>query len=267
VFLLRVAGGNRIAGDQDRRDVAARLDQADLRRAWEHNAPTWLAWAREPGHDSYWRFHRDAFLEVVPDPGRGTLDLGCGEGRLSRDLQRLGHAVTAVDASPTLAAAAREAAPGLDVVEADAAALPFDDGAFDLVIAFMSLQDIDDFRGAILESARVLSPGGRLCIATVHPLNSAGDFAGDDADSPFVIDGSYLDSSWHADEVERDGLKMTFVSEHRPIDAYTDALADAGLLIERLRELRLPAGAEVGPHSPRRRRIPLFLHLRAVKPA
>ena len=77
-----------------------RLQTADLRRAWEEHGPAWLAWAREPGHDSYWRFHRDAFLELVPEPGRRTLDLGCGEGRFSRDLQRLGHDVTGLDASP-----------------------------------------------------------------------------------------------------------------------------------------------------------------------
>lgn len=158
-----------------------RLDQADLRQTWEEHAQAFIAWAREPGHDSYWRFHRDAFLELVPEPGRRSLDLGCGEGRLSRDLQRLGHTVTGVDASPSMVASAREAAPEIEVVETDAASLPFDDGSFDLVIAFMSLQDIDDFAGAIRESARVLSRGGRLCMAIVHPLSSAGDFAGADA--------------------------------------------------------------------------------------
>jgi hypothetical protein len=130
----------------------------------------------------------------------------------------------------------------------------------------MSLQDIDDFASAIHESARMLSPGGRLCVAIVHPLNSAGEFVGDDAGSPFVIEGSYLDSSWYTDDVGREGLELTFVSAHRPIEAYVDAIAGAGLLIERLREPKLPDGAYVGGHSARWQRIPLFLHLRAVKP-
>jgi hypothetical protein len=60
---------------------------------------------------------------------------------------------------------------------------------------------------------------------------------------------------------------MTFVSSHRPIDAYSDAVGDAGLLIERLRELRLPDGTYDTLRSARWRRIPLFLHLRAVKPS
>src|SRR5262249_30767550 len=154
---------------------------SDLRRAWEENARDFIEWARTPGHDSYWRFHRDLFLEIVPPPGRRTLDLGCGEGRLSRDLKRLGHDVVGVDASPTMVAAARDADPEIDVRLADAAALPFGDDSFDCVVAFMSLQDVDDFEGAIDEGARVLEPDGRFCIAIVHPLSSAGRFEGEEA--------------------------------------------------------------------------------------
>jgi SAM-dependent methyltransferase len=238
----------------------------DLRRAWDENAPGFIAWAREPDHDSYWRFHRDLFLELVPPPGRRTLDLGCGEGRLSRDLRKLGHEVAGVDASPTMVAAAQQAAPEIDVLLADAAALPFGDGSFDCVVAFMSLQDVDDFEGAIAEGARVLQPGGRLCLAIVHPLNSAGRFEGEQIDSPFVVRGSYLDRSYYSDNVVRDGLEVTFASEHRPLDAYTEALASAGFVIERLREPPLPEHGLTSAHSRRWQRVPLFLHIRALKP-
>jgi SAM-dependent methyltransferase len=238
----------------------------ELGEAWEHNAAAWIAWARAPGHDSYWRFHRDLFLELVPPPSGRTLDVGCGEGRLTRDLAWLGHDVVGVDASPTLLAAAREAAPGMELHLADAAALPFADASFDLVVAFMSLQDVDDLGGALREAARVLEPDGRLCLAIVHPLNSAGLWPRRTADSPFVIEGSYLDEFTYTDALERDGLEMRFASMHRPLQAYTEELAASGLLIERLREPKLPEGGLVGTHSPRWRRIPLFLHLRALKP-
>lgn len=239
---------------------------SSLREAWEEHAAAWTAWAREPHHDSYWRFHRDAFLDLVPAPGRRTLDLGCGEGRLSRDLKALGHAVVAVDASATMLTAAREADPSIETHLADAAALPFVDGAFDCVIAFMSLQDVDDFERAIRESARVLEPGGRLCLAIAHPINSAGRFEGDDPASPFVIAGSYLDRFRRVDAVERDGLQMTFVSEHRPLQDYVEALADAGLLIERMREPAIPEAAIIRERSRLWQRVPLFLHARALKP-
>src|SRR5262245_22922754 len=119
-----------------------------MQEAWEAEAESWIRWARAEGHDSYWRFHRDQFFKVIPPPGRRTLDLGCGEGRLSRDLAAHGHRVVGVDASPTLVRAAKEADPSIEVVLADAASLPFADGFADLAIAFMSPQDIDDLHGA-----------------------------------------------------------------------------------------------------------------------
>ena len=240
---------------------------SELSRAWEENAAAWIAWAREPGHDSYWRFHRDLFLEIVPPPSGRTLDVGCGEGRLARDLTVLGHDVVGVDVSPTLLAAARAAAPAMELHLADAADLPFPDEAFGLVVAFMSLQDVDDLGKAVREVTRVLAPGGRVCLAIVHPLNSAGTFASRTADSRFVIEGSYLDESVTDETFERDGLSMRFVSRHRPLQTYTEALAANGLLVERLREPALPESGFGGEHSPRWRRLPLFLHLRALKPS
>ena len=239
----------------------------ELGEAWEENAPAWIAWARMPNHDSYWRFHRDLFLEIVPAPSGRTLDLGCGEGRLARDLAALGHDVVGVDASPTMIAAAREAAARMELHVADAADLPFPDASFGLVVAFMSLQDVDDLAGAVREAARVLAAGGRLCLAIVHPLSSAGTFTEREADAPFVIEGSYLDERRTDATFERDGLAMRFVSKHVPLKTYVEELAAGGLLVERLREPKLPEAGFNGPAGARWRRIPIFLHLRAVKPA
>ena len=68
---------------------------------FEERAQGWLAWARTPGHDAYWTY-RDAFFALVPAPGAATLEVGCGEGRVARDLVARGHRVTGLDASPTL---------------------------------------------------------------------------------------------------------------------------------------------------------------------
>jgi SAM-dependent methyltransferase len=249
----------------DRPLERTRLERADLAAAWEEHAAEFVAWARKPGHDSYWLFHRDQFLELLPPPGRRTLDLGCGEGRLARDLKAIGHDVVAVDLSPTMVAAAKELDPDLEIHLTSADDLPFEDGSFDLVAAFMSLQDMDDPDGAIREAARVLASGGRFCLAVVHPLASAGQFDGGEPSSPFVVEGSYLERSWYSDSFARDGLTMTFVSERRPIQGYVDALADAGLVVERLKETDVPDSGIVRPRSRRWQRIPLFLHIRAVK--
>jgi len=129
-----------------------------LRDRWEAHASQWIEWARAPGHDCYWRYHRDQFLQIVPSPGRRTIDIGCGEGRLTRDLKMLGHDVVGIDASPSLVAAAREADPLMDIRLADAAALPLDDASADLAIAFMSLQDIDDMVAAVRKPRAFFSP-------------------------------------------------------------------------------------------------------------
>ena len=239
-----------------------------MRESWDEQAEDWIRWARTPGHDDFfWELVLPNLLELLPRPGRLTVDLGCGEGRLARDLTARGHRVVGVDASPTLIAAAREASPELVFHVADAARLPMRDAVADLVVAFMSLQDIDDLEGALAEAARVLSAGGRLCLAIVHPLNSAGTFEGDGADSPFVIRGSYLGSRTYQDTVERDGLRMVFASAHRPLSAYGAALERSGFFIELIREPAIPDSAVADARSRRWQRVPLFLHLRARRGA
>jgi SAM-dependent methyltransferase len=90
----------------DRRFRRTHPSTVDLRAAWERHSSAWIEWARSQNHDSYWKFHRDVFLDLIPRPGRRTLDLGCGEGRLSRDLTRAGHCVVGVDSSASMIAAA-----------------------------------------------------------------------------------------------------------------------------------------------------------------
>ena len=231
-----------------------------LRDAWDAQAEQWAMWARAPGHDSYWRFHRDRFLELLPAEINGPiLDLGCGEGRFARELRSRGENVVGVDASPAMIDLAREADPDGDYRVADAAALPLEDGAFQLVVAFMSLQDIDDPERAIAEASRVLQPAGALCLPVTHPTSTAGRFESTGPEARFVIDGSYLESRRREDDVTRDGLSIRFIFEHRPIDRYARALEDAGFVIERLREVT----GGIDFLGGRWDRIPLFLHVRA----
>jgi ubiquinone/menaquinone biosynthesis C-methylase UbiE len=231
-----------------------------LREAWEEQAPNWIRWARAEGHDSYWVFHRESFLASLPPPGRLTLDVGCGEGRVTRDLRALGHDVVGVDVAPSMVEAAREADPDGQYVLASAANMPFEDGAADLVIAFMSLMDMDDMPGGLREIARVLEPGGSLIAPVTHPLNSAGVFSPRDGDetAPFVID-SYREQRRTEDSFDRNGLQMTFHSIHFTLEDYSRAFEEAGLKIARMREL-------YDEQNPRWSRVPLFLRFEAVKP-
>jgi SAM-dependent methyltransferase len=237
----------------------------DLGRSWVLESDKWIAWARTPMHDSYWRFHRDQFLELLPPPGRLTLDIGSGEGRLARHLGTLGHRVVAFDYAWALVAAGQSEDPTIPTLQADASRLPLRDGVADLAVAFMSLQDVDEMPAAVKEAERVLTTGGQFCIAIVHPLNSAGNFGTDEPDSPFVIEGSYLDVFRYQEDIERDDLQMSFVSEHRPMHVYFEALEKAGFLVLRVREPPVPAEAVENARSRRWQRVPLFLHISALK--
>jgi len=230
----------------------------DLRDSWERHAADWIRWAREPGHDSYWRFHRESFLELVPPPGRLTLDVGCGEGRVSRDLGHLGHRVIGVDATEAMVAAARETDPGGEYVVADAAALPFPDGHADLVVAFMSLMDVDDMPGAVAELGRVLAPGGWLVLAVVHPINSGHEPDLKHPEDNLVLARDYFDRRRYADVVDRGELLMTFESRHWTFQDYFDAILGSGFHVEAVREI-------ADPNHPRWSRYPLFLQIRAVR--
>jgi SAM-dependent methyltransferase len=237
-----------------------------MREGWEEEAGNWARFARTPGHD---HAHEDinlpALLDLLPPSGSPVLDMACGEGRLSRLLGRLGYQIVGVDASPTMvrfAAGHEEAEPA---VLADAARLPFRDGAFALVVAYMCLHDIDDMPTAVCEAARVLQPGGRLCAAIPHPVNTAGSFDGRDETAPFVINGSYLGHAPTSMVLNRGGIQLTFHSQHRPLEAYFRALEAAGLLTETIREVGAPEHvARRDPSDRRWQRVPLFLHLRAV---
>jgi SAM-dependent methyltransferase len=238
-----------------------------MRDGREAEAGRWAAFARTPGHDHAHDINLPALAELLPGPAGPALDLGCGEGRISRYLRAAGYRMVGADAAPTMVRhAAAHPAAALAVL-ADAAALPFRAGAFDLVVAYMCLHDMDRMPQAVAEASRVLASGGRLCASIPHPVNSAGAFQGRAGDAPFLIAGSYLDTApadWVAD---RGSIRMTFHSEHRPVEAYSRALEAAGLLIEAIREIRVPdALVATDPGQRRWQRIPLFLQLRAVKP-
>jgi SAM-dependent methyltransferase len=207
-----------------------------LSAAWEDHADEWIAWARTSSFDGFWQGTWPALLELLPEPGPGpVIDVGCGEGRAGRKLVKLGYRVIGIERSPRLAAAASAASPAIPVLLADAAAMPVRDQSADLVVACMSLLDIDDFDGAVSEIGRMLRPGGQLCLAVVHPFMSARD---EDTmhTASFQFSRPYLEPRRYVDHVERDGLAMTFTSMHRPLSGYVSALAANGMMISALSE-------------------------------
>lgn len=236
---------------------------ASARDHWESHADDWIALTHSDPHFDL--FNRPSFLELVPEPGRLTIEVGCGEGRVSRELLSLGHRVVGFDAAPALARAAASHPVSLPVAVADIAQLPIADAAADIVVCFMVLMDIEDLDGAVAELARVLAPGGTLCVAIMHPITTSGLFVPGDEYHTFYM-GEYLKTMRHVLDMQRhDGGIFRFRIEHRPIEHYFRAFEAAGLAVTALREPR-PSDdlAESHPEFVNPQRVPSFLHLFAT---
>jgi SAM-dependent methyltransferase len=227
---------------------------------WEDHAADWIELTRSD--PQYELLNKPAFLELVPAPGRLTVEVGCGEGRVARELVALGHRVIGFDASPALARAAARHRVGLPVAVADIAGLPIASAAADVVVCFMVLMDIEDLEGAVAELARVLAPGGALCVGILHPIMTSGLFIPGDEYGTFYM-GEYLKTMQHILDVERRyGGTFHLRVEHRPIERYFHAFEAAGLAVTVLREPRPSEElAEADPEFANALRVPPFLHL------
>jgi aminoglycoside 6-adenylyltransferase len=266
-------------GLEPRRDLAARVTAyalgLDERAAppppvtaaehWEREAPNWASWTRGSEPDAYVDYS-PGFFAFAPAAGRRTLEVGCGDGRVARDLAARGHRVTGVDIAPAMVRLAAEADPVGEYRVADAAALPFADESFDVVVAYNSLMDVDDLEGAVREAARVLVPGGCLAACITHPFQDAGAFMAREADAPFVVDGAYLETRRLREAFVRGGVTLTFAGWCHPLERYSRALEAAGFAIEAVREpAAADAAVERDPAERRWQRMPMFLFLRTVK--
>ncbi len=114
--------------------------------------------------------------EVFPPPPARIVDLGCGAGRTTVALSRLGYQVVGIDLSPALLAAARQRHPELEFHHMDATDLVFPDATFDA--ALFSYNGIDCIYPVstrlkcLAEAFRVLKPGGTFLVSS-HNLIGA----------------------------------------------------------------------------------------------
>src|SRR5215469_8689582 len=229
---------------------------------WSRIATEWMAWARAPNHDAFWAY-RGSLLPFIGHGAGDALDVGCGEGRVSRVLKECGYRVTAIDPVEKLVSAAVQAGSADAYGIAAAADLPFEKGSFDLVVAYNVLMDIEDVPAALKEIKRVLRPSGTLVISIVHPFADRGRFAGPEVDAPFVLHKSYFGRERFEDTEVRNGIKMHFAGWSQPLESYVAALENAGLVITSLRE-PVPDTANKGSGMERWSKIPLFLWLKAI---
>jgi ubiquinone/menaquinone biosynthesis C-methylase UbiE len=179
---------------------------------------------------------------------KSILDLGCGNGYLSRKFAREGGKVTAIDSSAGMLKNARardsEKLLSIKYLQLDSAHLvTLKDDTFDIVFANMTLMDVEDAEGAICESSRVLKKGGRFIASISHPCFDNGTCSGWLVEKTIYKETVYRritkyrtlfseELPWRISSQE---MRNT-LSYHRPLSWYAQALSSAGLAITALEE-------------------------------
>ncbi|MGZ4334421.1 MAG: class I SAM-dependent methyltransferase [Gaiellaceae bacterium] len=210
--------------------------------AWEAGAKAWVERIRS-GMGGRVHAHDASVYELLPPPAGATLDVGCGEGRLTRELASRGYDVVGFDGSQTLVAEARTADPAGRYQVARVDALPVEDASAQLVVCVNVLPHVHDLDAAAREFARVVAAGGALLAGTIHPVAQAGTY---DEEADELRVQHYFDRDPHAVTL---GEYEVF-HQHRTIEDYLTAFLAAGFALAALREIPGPSGS-----------VPLYLDL------
>ena len=188
---------------------------------------------------------RESELRLLGDlEGRRVLEVGAGAGQCARWVAAQGATVVASDLSAGMLRTAltlnsRVSDPRLAVplVQCDATALPFGDGAFDTVFtAYGAVPFVADSALLVREAARVLRPGGRFVFSTTHPFRWA--FPDDPGENGLTVTQSYFDRTPYV-EADSDG-EATYVEHHRTVGDRVREVVAAGLVLSDLVELEWP---------------------------
>lgn len=171
-------------------------------------------------------------------------DLATGQGIVARRLVDLGARVVGVDISGKMLEIARrlerEEPRGIAYVRCDAQGrLPLRAARFDGVACTVALADIPDLPATVGDVARVLRPGGWFAFSVTHPCFQTPDSGwriDDDGRPSRRVRAYFREGFWRADNP--DGVRGRVGAHHRTLGTYVNALAEVGLVIERLDEPR-----------------------------
>ena len=145
---------------------AGTLPADGVRRMFDRIAPVYDAMNRlmTAGLDQRWR---RITVEEAVHRGDRVLDACCGTGDLAIAAQRRGGGVTGLDFSEAMLVRARKKASGIEWVQGDMLALPFEDASFDAVTVGFGVRNVTDLEAGLRELRRVLRDGGRLGILEI----------------------------------------------------------------------------------------------------
>lgn len=198
---------------------------------WRTSAQAWIDSQTEEGDESR-RDILDPALETILGNVQGlrVIDVGCGEGRYARKLASRGAIVTGVDPVELFVQRARQLQPAGTYLVAGAESIPLPDASFDLVLTYLSIIDIPDYRAAIREMCRLLAPEGRIVLVTISNVASTTDgWVRDDTGRKLYrtvdryMDEFALDLEWN---------RIHILNYHRPLSAILGPFFESGLVVD-----------------------------------
>lgn len=160
--------------------------------------------------------------------GQRILDLGCGQGRIARELARRGNEVVGVDLSAELLMIARAGDDDrITYLCADACTTDWwDRMPFDGVVSSMALMDIDNLDGAISTAAATTQRGSWFTWSIVHPA-----FPGiDEIRASWPSDGSYFNEGWW--KTDGKSVRGRVGSNHRTLSTYLNTMLEHEFVLE-----------------------------------
>jgi SAM-dependent methyltransferase len=241
---------------------------------WAERIRTKTEWARPILLD---KPHLDLVGDVA---GKRVLDAGCGEGRFARMLAERGAKVSGIDLSERMIGhairAEQEEPRGIDFRVADMCDLSaFEDAEFDLVVAYLSIIDVEDYERAFGEIVRVLKSSGQFVFSLVHPCFSPPVF-GWEPRNPGMIPLRDKDKLFRKVDNYFPATEIRFrmwptapaetINYHRPLSEYSHACRAVGLAIRDIVEPTPdPQLAEQFDYLKGEFRAPTFMILDCVK--
>lgn len=252
------------------------MDENAVANIWDTNASAWtkgVVGGRDRVREIFdGPLFFDRFVPSFAD--KYVIDLGCGEGRTSREAAKRGTKVVGVDLAEQLIALGREQDKtdgfGIDYrAESFTSLTSVADDTFDMAISMMAFMDGPNFKEAAQETFRVLKPGGTFYFSVHHPC-----FRSRDAYWARGADGKLFRcvTDYFNDEPYTEKLKFASTPEnpvyaHRfpnRMETYVNGLAGAGFQIISMSEPK-PTPEMALPES--MSTVPLLLFLGARKAA